>query len=74
MVRTDKGARVAHEIKMTAPGVVIGKQDVVFEVFIDKIKRGELHVSQGNLRWRPRSNKKIKGTATWTEFAEWMES
>lgn len=65
---------MAHEIKMNAPGVSIGKQDLVFEVFIDKVKRGELHLSQGNLRWKPRSSKQVKGTATWTEFAEWMES
>lgn len=65
---------MAHEIKMTSPGVTLGKQDVVFEVFIDGDKRGELHVSQGDLRWRPRGSRADAGRATWSELADWMES
>lgn len=59
---------------MTAPDVRIGNRDIVFEAYIDNKKRGELHVSQGNLQWRPRSSKTVKGTASWTEFAKWIES
>jgi hypothetical protein len=65
---------VAHEIRMTAPGVVLGKQDVVFEIIIDGEKRGELHLSQGDVRWRPRSSRSDVRRATWAELAEWMES
>lgn len=65
---------MAHEIKMTAPGVILGKQDVVFDVVIDGEKRGELHLSQGDLRWRPRNSKTDVRRATWAELAEWMES
>ncbi len=65
---------MAHEIKMTAPGVILGKQDVVFDVVIDGEKRGELHLSQGDVRWRPRNSKTDVRRATWAELAEWMES
>jgi hypothetical protein len=65
---------VAHEIRMTAPGVVLGKQDIVFEIVIDGEKRGELHLSQGDLRWRPRNSRSDVRRATWAELAEWMES
>ncbi len=41
---------MAHQIRMTAPGVTLGKQDVVFEVIIDGEKRGALLLSQGDLR------------------------
>lgn len=65
---------MAHDIKMTSPSVTLGKQDVVFEVVIDGEKRGELHVSQGDLRWRPRGSRTDEGRATWSELADWMES
>jgi hypothetical protein len=65
---------VPHEIKMTAPGVVLGKQDVIFEVVVDGAKRGELHISQGDLRWWPRNSKRDVRRATWAELANWMES
>jgi hypothetical protein len=65
---------MAHEIRMTAPGVILGKQDVIFEVVIDGDKRGELHLSQGDVRWRPRNSRTDVRRATWAELAEWMES
>lgn len=65
---------MGHEIKMSTPGIFLTGQDVVFEVFIDDLKRGQLHLSQGDLRWRPRNSKKTELRATWAQFADWMES
>jgi len=65
---------VAHEIKMIAPTISLGKQDIVFEVVIDGVKRGELHLSQGDVRWRPRNSRSDVRRATWEELADYMES
>ena len=65
---------MAHEIKMTAPTISLGKQDVVLEVVIDGVKRGELHLSQGDVRWRPRNSKTHVRRATWAQLADYMES
>ncbi len=58
-----------HEIRMRAPQFVLSGPDVLFDVFIDKKKRGELLVSKGNLRWRPRSSKRKVFETSWENFA-----
>lgn len=64
----------AHRIVMTAPHIELGGADIQFDVYIDGEKQGELHVSRGDLTWRPRHSKKSAIKATWSEFVAWMES
>jgi hypothetical protein len=63
----------AHRIVMSTPPLELGGADVVFEVYIDDAKRGELHVSRGDLTWRPKHSKKSEIKASWAQFVEWME-
>lgn len=61
-------------IELSVPRVELGRQDVLFNVFIDDAKQGELHVSEGGLDWWPRSAKTNKHTKSWEELPDFMES
>jgi hypothetical protein len=52
----------------------LGKVDVVFEVYIDDTKRGELHLSKGGVDWWPRNSKTNRRTKSWSKLAEFLES
>ena len=59
-----------HKVAITnIPRMLVGSNDVVFEIAEDGTKLGELKVSQGNLFWLP-SGHKIRGyRLEWAEFA-----
>lgn len=63
-----------HRIELTLPTVELGRRDVVFAVFIDGEKQGELHVSEGAVDWWPRKASKRTFTKSWTELRHFMES
>ena len=63
-----------HKIVMRAPERELTRADVEFEVHIDGVKRGELHLSQCDLTWWPRNTRRSSISVTWDQFAEWMES
>ena len=63
-----------HRIELTIPTVELGRRDVIFAVFIDGEKQGELHVSEGAVDWWPRKASKRKFTKSWTELRDFMES
>lgn len=62
-----------HTIKFTLPQFELAGQDVVFAVFIDGHKQGELHLSEGGVDWWPRSAKKLKNSKTWSQLRDFME-
>ena len=63
-----------HEILMAQSVHDLGKVDTVFDVHIDGLKRGELHISKGGVDWWPRSSKVYKHTLSWTRLAEMLET
>ena len=45
---------MAHDVTITRmPRLLIGGNDIVFEVREDQSKLGDLRISQGNLHWVP---------------------
>jgi hypothetical protein len=59
---------------MTQTVQLVGRSDVVFEVFMDGMKRGELRLSKGGIDWWPRKAKTNVKTKTWTQLADFLES
>lgn len=62
-----------HKIVMKTPDRELSGADVMFVVSIDGVKRGELRLSRGDVRWRPRRTTSHEYTCTWDELAAWME-
>ena len=63
-----------HQIHMRQTVQLVGRSDVVFEVFMDDTKRGELRLSKGGLDWWPRGAKTKVKSKTWTQLANFLES
>ena len=59
-----------HDVTITKlPRLLIGGNDIFFEVKEDGIKLGDLRVSQGNLHWVPAG--RIYGyTLEWSQLTE----
>jgi hypothetical protein len=63
----------SHKVEMKIPTTkMVQHADVVFEVFDDDGKLGELRVSQGGVDWYPRAAQ-IPAKLSWERFAEVME-
>jgi hypothetical protein len=60
-----------HDIEISIPTKAVLNADVVFEVFSDQEKLGELRVSRGTLDWRPRNHRRI-ARLTWEQFDDLM--
>lgn len=59
----------SHQVTITSiPRMLVGANDIVFEVKENKVKLGDLKVSQGNLFWLP-SGHNIGHVLEWREFA-----
>jgi hypothetical protein len=59
-----------HTVTITdVPRMIIGANDVIFEVREDNAKLGDLKVSQGNLFWLS-SGHNIGRVLEWNRFAE----
>lgn len=64
-----------HEVRLTTRNLLVAGIDLTFDVKRDGGVLGTLEVSEGGLRWRPRSKARGRGVPiTWSEFAEWAES
>ena len=66
------GGMADHTIKMRVPSIELDGRDVVFEVVIDGMKRGQLQVSEGGVDWYPR-NAQTPWKRTWAQLADLME-
>jgi hypothetical protein len=62
-----------HKIVMSQPTDQVVRSDVKFRIQVNGEKLGELHISQGNLEWWPKGNKKNKKRMSWTKFAKVFE-
>ncbi len=56
-----------HEISISIPPKMVQNVDVVFEVYSDGEKLGELHVSKGTIDWHPRNLRRI-ASLSWEQF------
>jgi hypothetical protein len=57
---------------MAVPEVAMTGRDVVFTIKSDGRKVGELHVSQGDLTWRPSRTSRTEYKVPWAQFDAWM--
>ena len=60
-----------HHIEFSIPTGTVMNADVVFEVFSDEEKLGELRVSRGTIDWRPGRARKVV-RLTWEQFDQMM--
>ena len=61
-----------HAITLQAPEIEVGNSDFVFSVWVDDSKIGELHISKGNVEWKPKNNSTTIYKLSWTDFAALM--
>jgi hypothetical protein len=62
-----------HDVVMSRPKDQVIRADIQFSVKVDGEKLGELHVSQGNVEWWPKGNKRNKRRLSWQKFAKLFE-
>ncbi len=63
----------SHKVEMKIPTTkMVQHADVVFEVFDEEGKLGELRVSQGGVDWYPRAAQ-IPAKLSWEQFAAVMD-
>jgi hypothetical protein len=71
----DECHMAAHKVELTISHPVnIGNVDVVFEVRNGNALLGKLEISKGGVDWRKAHSKSGPKSATWAEFAEWMQT
>jgi hypothetical protein len=64
---------VVHEVEMHVPGIDLSGRDVIFTARVRGRKLGELHVSQGDLTWRPSGTSRKEYKVSWATFDKWMK-
>jgi len=63
----------SHQVTITnIPRMIVGANDIVFEVKENNIKLGDLKVSQGNLFWLS-SGHTLGRVLKWSQFAQLAE-
>jgi len=63
-----------HKVTITEiPRMLVGSNDIIFEIREGKSKLGDLRVSQGNLFWLPGVNRKYGYALDWAKFAQIVE-
>lgn len=60
-----------HKVLVKLPAQEVVNSDVIFEIFGDESKLGELRISKGGLDYFPRDRKKSI-TITWEQFDKKM--
>jgi hypothetical protein len=58
-----------HRVTIRQPDREVMNADVVFEVYADELKWGELQVSRGGVTWWPARARKRRVDLTWEQFA-----
>jgi hypothetical protein len=62
-----------HSVTFTVKeGSILGR-DVVFKVFQDGQRFGDLYVSKGGVDWRPKNKQYAHHTFSWETFARLIE-
>jgi hypothetical protein len=61
-----------HKIEVAQPAKRVLNSDVVFTIYSDDRRLGELSISKGSVDWRP-ANKQRSVRRTWERFAQMME-
>lgn len=62
-----------HRIEIAQPAKRVLNSDVVFTVYSDDKRLGELSISRGSVDWRP-TNKQQPYSVSWERFARLMEN
>ncbi len=62
-----------HRIEVSQPPKTVLHSDVVFTVWSDGVRLGELQISKGTLDWRGANRRRVT-RLRWEKFAELMES
>jgi len=62
----------AHDVDVTMPTRDLGRADVIFDVKVDDVTIGALHVSRGAVVWFPAGNS-YGYKLDWTRFGQFME-
>jgi len=62
-----------HEVKFSVRERSIENRDVVFKVFSDEQRLGDLYISRGGVDWRPRSKQSAHYKFNWEKFAQLIE-
>lgn len=60
-----------HKVIVTVPYKEVVNSDVIFEIFGDESKIGELRISKGGLDYYPR-DRKTPISKTWKQFDKMM--
>jgi hypothetical protein len=72
VVRFRLGAMPVHDVTMNlSHPITVRNVDVEFEVRSDGELQGKVQISKGGIDWTP--FKSHPRTATWEQFAAWME-
>ena len=61
-----------HKVEVSQPSKRVLNSDVVFTIYSDGQRLGELRVSRGSIDWRP-ANKRASIKRGWERFARMME-
>ena len=64
---------MAHEVRFSVREGSIMNRDVIFKVFQDKKRLGDLYVSKGGVDWRPKNKQYASQRLSWDEFVKKIE-
>jgi hypothetical protein len=62
-----------HKVEISQPTREVVNADVVFTVYADDAKLGELEVSRGGITWWPRGARTRRFDLDWERFARLVE-
>ncbi|MCU1428714.1 MAG: hypothetical protein JWL83_2714 [Actinomycetia bacterium] len=63
-----------HRVTIRQPDREVVNADVVFEVYADDEKLGELEVSRGGITWWPARARTRRIDLTWEQFSRLLQS
>ena len=63
-----------HEVKFSVREGSILNRDIIFKVFQDNKRLGDLYISKGGVDWRPKHKQYAHHTYSWEEFVGRMET
>jgi hypothetical protein len=64
---------MAHKVFVTQPERPVTKSDLIFYVYRNGEKLGEMTVSKGNVEWWPYMSKKKKYRLTWAKLDKFFQ-